>query len=220
MQESIMKSTIRYSMSIALISAVAGLSIAAWDDSSTASAAEAVKSLSQATVVAGRISYWQGKVNVHTDPTTSIWTSDADCTSGAEINKLTYCKKFYPNTISVTSVPLSKKPPMLWNTAGCGQQYTSDGVEEFTCNVAAPPRISYWQGKVNLHRDSGGSWTKDSDCTSGAGIDPLVYCKKFYPATTSVTSVPVTTKPELSWNTAGCRQQYSGDGLEEFTCNP
>lgn len=220
-----MKITFLHSMSITLISAIACLSMAAWGASgseleSTADGKTTVKNAVPNVVVVGRISYWQGKVNVHTDATTSIWTPDSDCTSGAGIDPLTYCKKFYPTTVSITPVELSKKPPQLWNTAGCGQQYTSDGVQEWTCNAPAPPRISYWQGKVNLHRNSGGAWTKDSDCSSGAGIAPLTYCKKFYPNTTSVTSVPVTTKPAQSWNTAGCLQQYSGDGLQEWTCNP
>lgn len=82
------------------------------------------------------------------------------------------------------------------------------------------PRISYWWGKVNAHRDSGGSWTKDADCTSGANIDPLTYCKKFYPNTTSVTPVALSAKPALLWNTAGCGQQYTSNGVNEWTCNP
>lgn len=216
-----MKFTFLHATSLTLISAIACLSMAAWGESGTGKSAKVIAAaVDQSVVVAGRISYWQGKVNTHTDAVTSVWTSDSDCTSGAQINPLTYCKKFYPTTTSVTAVPVSKKPPMLWNTAGCGQQYSSDGAQEWTCNVPAPPRIAYFQGKVNLHRDSGGSWTKDADCSSGAQIDPLTYCKKFYPATTSVTSVPVTTKPALMWNTAGCREQYSGDGLKEYTCNP
>jgi hypothetical protein len=216
MQESIMKSTFLYSISLTLVCAIGCLSVAAWGESSKTP----TKLAAPSPIVVGRTSYWQGKVNVHTDPTSSVWVKDNDCTSGAGIDPLTYCKKFYPTTTSVTSVPVSKKPPLIWNTAGCGQQYSSDGIQEWTCNAPAPPRISYWQGKVNLHRDSGGNWTKDSDCTSGAGVDPLTYCKKFYPATTSVTSVPVTTKPDLLWNTAGCREQYSGNGLQEYTCNP
>ena len=84
----------------------------------------------------------------------------------------------------------------------------------------SPPRISYWWGKVNAHRDSGGTWTKDADCTSGASINPLTYCKKFYPSTTSVTSVALSAKPALLWNTAGCGQQYTSSGVQEWTCNP
>ena len=88
------------------------------------------------------------------------------------------------------------------------------------CEPPPPPRIAYWQGKVNAHRDSGGTWLADPDCTSGAQIDPLVYCTQLYPATTSVTAVPLSTKPEHLWNTAGCGAQYSGNGEQEWTCNP
>ncbi|PTL80261.1 hypothetical protein DAT35_30190 [Vitiosangium sp. GDMCC 1.1324] len=80
-------------------------------------------------------------------------------------------------------------------------------------------RISYWYGKVNVHKAPGGSWLKDSDCTSGADIDPLTYCRKFFPGTTSVTEVSVTAKPDNLWNTASCAQVYSGNGLREWTCN-
>jgi hypothetical protein len=87
-------------------------------------------------------------------------------------------------------------------------------------STAFAGRISYWSGKVNAHLTTASVWIKDADCSSGATIAPLAYCQKFYPATTSVTSVAVTTKPALLWNTAGCGQQYSSDGLEEWTCNP
>lgn len=211
-----MKTKVPYSMSMTVLSAIACLSVAAWGQTSKPPA----PSVATNSIVAGRISYWAGKVNVHTDPVTSVWLGDSDCVSGAGIDPLMYCKKFYPKTTSVTSVPVTKKPPNIWNTEGCGQQYSSDGIQEWTCNAPGPPRIAYWKGKVNLHQDSTGAWTKDADCSSGAGIDPLTYCKKFYPATTSVTSVAVTTKPALLWNTGGCKEQYSGDGAQEFICNP
>jgi hypothetical protein len=165
-----------------------------------------------------RIAYWWGKVNAHVDAGGN-WVKDADCTSGANLDPLTYCRKFYPATTSAIAVALSTKPALLWNTAGCGAQYTSNGQNEWTCNQP-PPRIAYWPGKVNAHRDSGGNWVKDADCTSGANLDPLTYCQKFYPATTSVTAVAVTTKPALLWNTAGCGAQYTSNGHSEWTCNP
>ena len=48
-----------------------------------------------------RIMYWDGKVNQHIDLNTGLWTTDPDGTSGSGIDKLTYCKKWYPNTVSV-----------------------------------------------------------------------------------------------------------------------
>lgn len=46
-----------------------------------------------------RISYWQGKVNQHTEA--GIWKTDPDGKSGANLNKLAYCKKWYPDTTEV-----------------------------------------------------------------------------------------------------------------------
>ncbi len=49
-------------------------------------------------------------------------------------------------------------------------------------------RIAYWYGKVNQHTDAQGAWVSDPDGTSGANIDKLTYCKKWYPNTTKVES--------------------------------
>ena len=44
-----------------------------------------------------------------------------------------------------------------------------------------------WYGKVNVHRATGGTWLVDTDCSSGADINTVAYCTKFWPA--SVTQV-------------------------------
>ena len=49
------------------------------------------------------IMFWYGKVNQHVDSTTGLWMTDPDGTSGADIDPLTYCQKWYPNTESVSS---------------------------------------------------------------------------------------------------------------------
>jgi hypothetical protein len=89
---------------------------------------------------------------------------------------------------------------------------------------AAPPpelgRISFWSGKVNVHRPFGGQWTWDDDCSSGANAVPLDYCRKFFPATASVTEVPVTSKPAPVWYDAECINIYVNDGVTEYVCNP
>lgn len=125
-----MKTITLCTVSLTLMSAIACLSVAARGET----AKTITKSAISGDVIAGRISYWQGKVNTHTDPVTSVWQSDSDCTSGAGIDPLTYCKKFYPATTSVTSVPVTTKPALSWNTAGCGSQYSGDGVTEYLCN--------------------------------------------------------------------------------------
>ena len=55
-----------------------------------------------------------------------------------------------------------------------------------TTAIDTTPRIAYWWGKVNQHIDTQGNWQTDTDGWSGASLDELTYCKKFYPNTTSV----------------------------------
>lgn len=65
--------------------------------------------------------------------------------------------------------------------------------------------ISYWYGKVNQHisnvADTNKSWVTDPDGVSGADLDMLTYCKKWYPNTTSV--VPFKNQTLDSWKDAG-----------------
>ncbi len=70
-----------------------------------------------------RISYWSGKVNQHVDMISGTWQTDVDGTSGAGINKLTYCKKFYPNTTSV--VEYKNETINSWQNAGNTGNLTS-----------------------------------------------------------------------------------------------
>ena len=51
--------------------------------------------------------------------------------------------------------------------------------------AADVPRISYWWGKVNQHIEDG-QWVTDPDGTSGANLDMLQYCQKWYPDTIAV----------------------------------
>lgn len=80
-------------------------------------------------------------------------------------------------------------------------------------------RISTWWGKVNLHKSPGGNWLTDTDCSTGARVFDLAYCRKFWPAATSVTEVPVTVKPAGVWRTSGCGMDASDfDGEHEYVC--
>jgi hypothetical protein len=75
-------------------------------------------------------------------------------------------------------------------------------VQPASLSFAHEPRIMYWWGKVNLHRDiQTGQWKTDPDGASGANIDALTYCKKWYPKTVSVKDY----KMEISdaWKGAG-----------------
>gem|GEM_PF-2899176 len=68
-------------------------------------------------------------------------------------------------------------------------------------------RIMYWPGKVNQHIDSNGAWQTDIDGTSGAQINQLNYCKKFWPDTTSVEAYKNETIS--TWHDAGNRNAYT-----------
>ena len=91
-----------------------------------------------------RISVWQGKVNQHVDIASKTWQSDNDGSSVAEVDKLTYCKKFYPNTTSV--VEYKTETINSWHDAGNVNNYPSTRMS-YKCvgeKVDATPRISVW----------------------------------------------------------------------------
>jgi hypothetical protein len=62
----------------------------------------------------------------------------------------------------------------------------NQGASVLDAIVDTTPRIMYWSGKINQHIDLYGVWQTDPDGKSGATIDKLTYCKKFWPNTVSV----------------------------------
>jgi hypothetical protein len=171
--------------------------------------------------VLGQIARYCGKVNNHREPGGS-WTWDSDCTSGCNIGGLSYCQKFWPASISIRQVSVSSKPSNVWANRGCAQVDDDwDGGDEFEC-VGAPTvlgRIARYCGKVNNHQTPGGSWTWDSDCTSGCNIGGLSYCQKFWPGSTSIRQIAVSSKPDNVWANAGCAPVADDwDGGDEFEC--
>ncbi len=77
------------------------------------------------------------------------------------------------------------------------------------------PRIMYWPGKVNQHWDvKSQSWMTDADGTSGADIDKLVYCKKFYPDATFVS--PYKRETITTWHASGNLGNYKGTVISDF----
>ncbi len=142
-----------------------------------------------------RIMYWYGKVNQHVD-SQGVWQSDPDGVSGANLHMLTYCKKWYPNTTDIREY--KSETIDTWRRAINFEQsgYTSTkvsyecvvnedlGSQEEDSTLDPTPRIMYWWGKVNQHVDSQGVWQSDPDGVSGANLNMLTYCKKWYPNTT------------------------------------
>lgn len=68
-----------------------------------------------------RVMFWYGKVNQHFDVKNKTWMTDSDAYSGAEMNKLTYCQKFYPRTIRVA--PYKEETINSWHSVGNTGQY-------------------------------------------------------------------------------------------------
>lgn len=64
-----------------------------------------------------RISYWWGKVNQHFD--NGVWATDPDGSSGANIDMLQYCQKWWPDTVSVQELP-ERESIIFYNAGNSG----------------------------------------------------------------------------------------------------
>ncbi len=130
-----------------------------------------------------RISFWHGKVNQHNENGT--WLTDPDGTSGANLDMLEYCQKWWPDSIGIELRPWVEN--IIFYTAGNTDAYANikpvyDCIQYHSDDT---PRISYWHGKVNQHNENG-TWLTDPDGVSGASIDMLEYCQKWWSGTESV----------------------------------
>ncbi len=176
-----------------------------------------------------RIMYWWGKVNQHIDVKTGTWQTDPDGVSGADIDKLKYCKKWFPKTESVKEYKYESI--RHWKNRGNLSDFESRKMS-FECKeksetsekpVTTKPtdnssdddsdtkidsdmQIMYWWGKVNQHMEKG-DWETDPDGSSGADIDMLTYCKKWYPKTISVKENELVTAD--GWHDAGNVGEYT-----------
>ncbi|MDQ5949615.1 MAG: hypothetical protein QG669_137 [Patescibacteria group bacterium] len=71
-----------------------------------------------------RIMMWRGKVNQHFNVSLGRWETDPDGVSGANISAISYCKKWYPETVSVR--PFEMETISTWKNGGnFGQFETS-----------------------------------------------------------------------------------------------
>ncbi len=71
------------------------------------------------------------------------------------------------------------------------------------------PRIMYWYGKVNQHVDNTGAWQTDTDGVSGANLDKLSYCKKWYPDLNIVAIEDYKNETIDTWRAAGNTGAYN-----------
>jgi hypothetical protein len=91
----------------------------------------------------------------------------------------------------------------------------SDGV----CDAGLTYRGSFatWYGKVNVHTLPNGTWARDDDCLSGALVDPFVYCKKWWPTSTTVVEETLDPGPKPFWN-QGCEMVAEFAGEHQYEC--
>jgi hypothetical protein len=85
----------------------------------------------------GHIATWWGKVNLHTSCTWD-WTTDPDCTTGADVHGLAYCKKFYPSAQQVTQLSAVSPEVKPFFNAGCASQAPYAGQAEYVCFMCVP----------------------------------------------------------------------------------
>jgi len=107
-----------------------------------------------------RIMFWPGKINQHWNLSTGIWESDTDEKSGAEVDKLAYCKKFYPTTVSVEAYKMETSS--TWH-AGGNKTYYGSTKQSYKCVLSV--------GLDNLQKtcNSSGNWEVKlaGSCPSG-----------------------------------------------------
>jgi len=76
-----------------------------------------------------RIAFRAEKVNQHTE--NGVWTADPDGISDINVDKLTYCKKFYPSTISVRTYQVEQIN--TWKSPGSTGAPNSASVQSYEC---------------------------------------------------------------------------------------
>ena len=114
-------------------------------------------SVDPATSNIARVMFWPSKVNQHFDLSKGLWVTDSDGKSGAEIDKLTYCQKFYPNTIFVESYKL--ETINTWKAGGNMGNYTNT-VMSYRCVLSTDPSpVTISNDSINI------TWVANTDDT-------------------------------------------------------
>lgn len=106
-----------------------------------------------------RIMYWYGKVNQHFDLASSSWATDPDGVSGADLNKLTYCKKWYPNTTSVQEY--KEETINTWRRA---KQYEQSGYTSTKMSYKCVQGGTITPASITVLSPNGGeTWVKGTE---------------------------------------------------------
>ncbi len=152
---------------------------------------------------------------------------------------LVACQKYFPGTwmaqamtnynflsawYSASGIPAAStgwflyaclQPPKITNLATPDAQIKYDsGAMPEPSDLGA---VSYWYGKVNRHSVPNlttlvgdVTWSSDPDGSSGANVDVLRYCQKWFPGTQSAQYIGGTTMDD--WKDAGLRNSWKGGG--------
>lgn len=116
-------------------------------DAATADAADAFVSQQGACGVGqkevGQFATWGGKVNVHKS-TGGTWAVDNDCSSGSNVNTVTYCQKFWSNATAIIKLAAVTPDTKPFTQGGgsppnCGGLAPLAGVDQFACCAPANP---------------------------------------------------------------------------------
>jgi hypothetical protein len=101
--------------------------------------------------------------------------------------------------------------PDATTSAACGSGFVQLG------------EYATWYGKVNVHRATGGAWVVDTDCSSGADVNTVSYCQKFWPTTTKQAQLAAVTSDTKPFTSGGGASPACGGialypGQNQFAC--
>ena len=80
----------------------------------------------------GRFATHIGRVNVHTVGA-GAWEGDPDCTSGPDVERIDYCKRFWPAARSARTPLVADKSPKPFKTTGCKETFLDPGTTQVAC---------------------------------------------------------------------------------------
>ena len=88
----------------------------------------------------------------------------------------------------------------------CGKSHTAVGY------------FATWSGKVNVYKSAKGDWAVDPDCSSGANVAELTYCKKFWNNTAKFVEMQEPTTVKKPFTGSGCLPVYESVRQKQFAC--